>query len=655
MIRTVYELGNYVLKENPSILEGLAIPIILNDKKEQYLLIFDLDTKNQKINLTPIEMSPRTYIEYRYIGKADGKSSLQWFCTSDNVDYFLSQTIVNLLNRWDKNDPMFEELKSAKQIFLEDLGIKDPRKKRYQFIMYPYFFQGYRTETDNKKALKEVKKQFDNYLKKELHINPKDVLLYSLSINGNLIVQQADYERLVLEEKFSVFENQETGICAITNKEDEVTGKTTKLKFKYYITDKINFASGIDKNNFVKNMIIGKEAYKRILVGETYILRKFDTKFNTLPCYIIPEWMFDFENEDIPFDDFSDHIMNLVYTVQTLKELDKLEEKVEDYKDYSGVENHVSLDFLFYTESQASLKINKYLPNVPVNHLKHIRNAMWDMKKKGEKFFEKGNWDLGLNHLYYLIPMREKGGDNYEKRKILLLYESLLSNKVLSYDWLIQQFLLLAKTHMFEQYGLYQIRPSTQVSNDIQLVYDILKAQLLLKMLSNLNLLDKGGWDPVEFQLQDEKLTNYLNEMNFNEQQSSLFLLGILISKIGSAQVSKNNLESGNTTSGTNSKPILNKINYQGMNKNRLQILSSEVFAKLSQVKNKNGKNLLTPTNELLFAEHKRLFDKNLPVWNLNDRENVFYLLSGYAYGTKVIIFNSKSNKEKEAQKDDKQ
>lgn len=651
MIRNVYELGDYYLKENSSILEGLSIPIIPNVKKEQYLIIFDLDTEKEKINLTPIEISPRTYIDYRYIGKADGSNSLQWFCTTDNVDYFLSQTIINLIERWNEEDPLYEEFIRAKEIFFEDLGVKKSSEKRYQFIMNPRFFQGERTERDNKKALKEVSKQFKDYLKKELQIHPKDVLLYSLSINNYLIINHPEYERLVLEDKFSVFDNKEKGICAITNSEGEITGETTKLKFKYYITDKINFASNIDDKNYAKNMAIGKEAYKRILVGETYILRKFDTRFNSLPCYVIPEFMFDFSREDIPFDDFSDHIMNLVYTVQTLKELERLEDKVEDHKDYSGIENHVSLNFLFYTKSQASLKINKFLANVPVNHLKHIRKVMWNIQEKGKCWFGKGNWDLGLNHLYYLIPMREKGGDNYEKRKILLLYESLLSNKVLSYDWLIQQFLLLAKTHMFEQYDLYQIKPSKQVSNDFQLIHDMLKAQLLIKMLLNLNLINKGGFDPVEYQLQDEKLINYLNEMNFNEQQSSLFLLGILIAKIGAAQVSKH-FESANA--GTNSKPILNKLNFQGMNKNRLQILSSEVFEKLSQVKNNSGKNLLTPYNELIFAEHKRLFDKNLSVWNISDKESVFYLLSGYAYGTKSLL-TGKSNNETEGQIDGEQ
>jgi CRISPR-associated protein Csh1 len=641
LIKNIYELGSYFLNEHPSFLEGLAVPVALTKGKEQYLVVIDLNTDKKKVELIPYQMSSKTYLDYRYIGVADGANSPQWYGTvsSKNVGYLLSQTITNLLVKWDPNDPFYKELKLAQGLFFENLGVKKQSEKRYQFVFNPEYFGGKRTEDDNKEAIKEVTKQLENYLREEVQLPPKDILLYSLSINGKLIVSLPGYEQLVIEEKFNVFDDQK-GICAISNKEDHITGETTKLKFNYYINDKINFASNIDKNNYVKNMAIGKEAYKCIMVGESYIFRKFNTRFNSLPCLIIPEFLFDFnEQEDIPFDDFSTRIMNLVYTVQTLEEFEQLEREVEDYIDFSGIENHVTLNFLFYTKAQASMKVNKYLANIPANHLKRLQKKMKEIKDLGQNYYGKGHWGLGLNHLYYLIPMKEQRGENFEKRKILLLFESLLSNKALSYDWLIHQFLTLGKVHMYEQYGVYQVKESKVFTNDMQLVFDLLKAQLLLKMLYDLNLIVKGGNSPVDYQLNDEKLINYMNEMNYNEAQSSLFLLGVLIAKVGAAQVSKN--ESGQLNVGTSNKPILNKINFHGMNKIRLKTLSIEVFEKLRQYKR------LGPTNELIYAEHKRLFDKTINKWQLSDRENVFYLLSGYAFGTKALL-SSKTKKDEE-------
>ena len=643
MIKTIYKLGSYYLKEHPSFLEGLAVPVGMSENSEQYLVVIDLDTTNKRVNLTPFQMSSTTYKKYRYIGAADGAASPQWYGTVRNVSYLLSQTIPNLLERWNKNDSFYKDLEEAKSIFFEDLGIKKSSEKRYQFIFNPKFIGANRTEQDNKDALKEVVKLFENYLQNEMQINPKDVLLYSLSINGNLIVTLSEYERLVLQEKFNVFSNKK-GICAVTNQEDYITGETTKLKFNYYINDKISFASNLDKKNYVKNMALGKEAYKNILVGESFILRNFNTRFNTIPCLIIPEFLFDFyEQEDIPFDDFSVHIMNLVYTIQTLDELEELEKDVLDYIENSGIENHVSLNFLFYTKAQAAMKVNKFLSNVPLNHLKFLRNKMYEMKNFGNKHFGKGNWSMGLNQLYFMIPMKEERNESVEKRKILLLYESLLMNKALSYEWLIHQFLHLAKIHMYKQYNTYQIRESRQFSNDGQLVFDILRTQLLLKMLTDLHLVRKGGKLALDYQLEDKVYVDYMKEMKFNESQSALFLLGILIARVGAAQVKKQQeaakAGSGSGRLDTSNKPILNKINFQGMNKKRLQMLSTDVFEKLRQTKQ------LNPTNELIYAEHKRLFDQTVSNWKLSDRENVYYLLSGYAFGTKQIL-KGKSNKE---------
>ncbi len=147
----------------------------------------------------------------------------------------------------------------------------------------------------------------------------------------------------------------------------------------------------------------------------------------------------------------------------------------------------------------------------------------------------------------------------------------------------------------------------------------------------------------MDYQLEDKVYVDYMKEMKFNESQSALFLLGILIARVGAAQVKKQQeaakAGSGSGRLDTSNKPILNKINFQGMNKKRLQMLSTDVFEKLRQTKQ------LNPTNELIYAEHKRLFDQTVSNWKLSDRENVYYLLSGYAFGTKKIL-KGKSNKE---------
>ena len=104
-----------------------------------------------------------------------------------------------------------------------------------------------------------------------------------------------------------------------------------------------------------------------------------------------------------------------------------------------------------------------------------------------------------------------------------------------------------------------------------------------------------------------------------------------MIAEIGNAQYRKGG-----------SKPILGKITFQGMNKGKLKRLINEVFEKLIEYK------LLSLNNEKKFAQCKWLMDKQIDHWPLSDQDNVFYVLSGYAYSTYKAIKAGKTKEDKE-------
>ena len=128
-----------------------------------------------------------------------------------------------------------------------------------------------------------------------------------------------------------------------------------------------------------------------------------------------------------------------------------------------------------------------------------------------------------------------------------------------------------------------------------------------------------------------EDIKKYFKEMGYSEEQAALFLLGYLIGEIGNAQWNKE----------IPNKPILNKIVYQGMNPGKILRLTNEVFEKLKQWRR-------LQYNEGIFGEMKKLLDKHLQNWTLSDQENVFYVLSGYAYNTySALTSHLKEVKEK--------
>jgi len=67
------------------------------------------------------------------------------------------------------------------------------------------------------------------------------------------------------------------------------------------------------------------------------------------------------------------------------------------------------------------------------------------------------------------------------------------------------------------------------------------------------------------------------------------------------------------------------------MDKGKILRLVNEVLEKLDQYK-------ILFYNEVIYAEMKKLLDKNWQSWNISNEEAVFFVLSGYAYSTYQAI-----------------
>lgn len=109
------------------------------------------------------------------------------------------------------------------------------------------------------------------------------------------------------------------------------------------------------------------------------------------------------------------------------------------------------------------------------------------------------------------------------------------------------------------------------------------------------------------------------------EQKRALFLLGYLVGEIGNAQ----------SATGHKKKPILDKINFQGMGADKLRRLANDVLEKLRQYDR-------LQYNENIYSVLKSLMDNNMGKWYLSNQENVFYVLSGYAFSNYLVRKRSK-------------
>lgn len=630
MIEVIRELGKRSLEGKRSVVEGLTLPVPKELKgRKQHVVELNYNLKEKKIGVSIYEVTEDTPIKYVWVGNADGANSPQWYGTTTNAEYLLNQTIPNLLSRWPKEDPFYEKLLNVLNTFFVEVAVTKKADERYKYVVQPVYFNGQLNADEAKKAKAEVTKLFQAYLKKTYSYTSDDIALYTLAIDGELVVHQPVYHQLILAEKESVFENALNGICSVSSGNDEITGTVTKLQFKYYVNDKLNFASGLHEKNFTKNMAIGRQAYKDIMAGEAYIQRNLDTRFGRLPCYIIPAFLYEPVDERISVDRWSRAIQKLADSANTLEAAARIDKEISNEIRRLDSMNRVALHFLFYVKAQSSFKIAKLIQDVPMIQVHELVKQQQELTQFAEHYLGNGPWKLGLNNIYYLIPMKEQRGENHEKRKILAIYEALLSRKPLDYQWLITQFVHLAKIYHYEQFQTYQISQPKKGHADLALVRTNLQCQLLYLFLHQLHCL-KGvkQLNTINVDIKDQHMADYIAQMKYNEAQAAMFLLGALIASVAVEQQKK-----------LNNKAILSKINFQGMNKTKVQMLSIDVFEKLRQYK------VLHPANEAMFAAHKQLFDAALNQWSLSDREAVFFLLSGYAFKTNQII-NSKKTKE---------
>jgi CRISPR-associated protein Csh1 len=244
-------------------------------------------------------------------------------------------------------------------------------------------------------------------------------------------------------------------------------------------------------------------------------------------------------------------------------------------------------------------------------------------------FGESPEWDLSLGRIFYLFPIRRQG-NQAQTGPFLEFLDTLLTGRPLRAKLLIPEFLETACVHYFERYGAYVQNSPGQDRQvvDRALTVFLLQSQLLLlylKELGQLESLSQGGeLMEIEREALDEKLQAYFQELNLDRGQQALFLLGYLIGQIGSTREQRGS-----------SKPILNKVHFQGMDQGKVMRLANEVYEKLRQYK-------IADYNEAVYAAMKALLDREQTALN-SSQENTYWLLSGYAYATWQAIRHGKT------------
>jgi len=649
MIDGILEIGKSILEKLDSeeeIAPALALDVPRERKGvKQHIVILKLKTSPLSLDFDFKEIRGDTAEKFLWLGNAFSNLP-QDRLTSNKLSYLISQAVPNLAKKLPRGKlrQALEEIFKKSYFDLGDkneIGAEDGQYERYRFL-WDFEKLGYPSisteeicsEAQKQKsassAVKLATKKFMEAIHAKTGLTGKDVSLFTLEANGQILVQHPDYKSYLFQSLISeIFEKAEKGICYLCNNSKNVTWDTTRLKFKFYMTEKIGFASGLGEGKaFLRNYALCERCYKAIILAESFIRNHLESSLAKSRVYIIPSFQLQNVLSPRKLEKWSkEFVKGSFNAVKSLKGWQDFQNKLEEFQEYEALKNVFMLNFIFFKQRQAEFKILRLIQDIPPSRLDKLRDTSNRVRDRASLLLsEDDNWYLGLENMYYLFPVKRvrRGWGN---KQVLEFYDSLFSGKPVSYFFLIKKFVDLIKVYRFEQFGQFNIsRPDNL---DIGLVYALLKANLLLLFLQKLNILRGRPVMEDKFELSDKAMEAFVKEMGYSKPQVGLFLLGYLIGEVGSAQYSPEN----------KTKPILNKITYQGMNRGKIMRLTNDIFEKLKQYKK-------LPFNEKFSAEAKKFLDRNFENWPLSDQENVFYILSGYAYNTYKAVTGKKTKTE---------
>lgn len=627
----ILQVGKSVYDDENALL-NLVKDIKFKHNNGNYLNIIQINfnTKEEKLEIKNYgeaeEDSPKRLL---WIGTASGAQSPQWYTTGNKLEYLISQTIPNIVNMNIEN--LSKRLEDIIKKFYYDMGEQKGSKRRYRYIVninkisaeFDEMAEIYeKNNKDVKKTIKDISKILDDYIEKILGFKTKDIALYFLSIDDEPISDDKNYRNAIKEERYSLSNKSVKDHCSVCSKIAPVTSDTSKLQLKFYTTTNINFPSDFSKNNYRKNMQICEDCLSYLMTGEQYIKDNLSSRLGGMPVYIIPHFLFDPDFNKKTMDKLSSEIKHNFDQAKNVEGIINFENNLVNFTE----DNYFLLNILFYKINQKSVKVQRLIKDVSPSRLSKIIDSSKQVRNDFQKLISYSfKMPLGLQSIYYLTPVKLKSGEVQDFRKLLSLYDAVFKQAKIKKEVLINNFINMVKIHYFNKENQFNITPSKNFSKNI------IQSHMLIKLLEKIGCLKEGKGMDIDSLKLDDEMKGYMKEMKFSEQESALFLLGYLVSEVGNRQRIERE----------GKKPILNKINFNSMDLNKVKRLSNEIPEKMRQ-------NDVLKYNEKVYFAHKKLLDKNRNDWTLSKHDNLYYIMSGYAYGTTKLMYRKGNEDDKE-------
>ncbi len=466
----------------------------------------------------------------------------------------------------------------------------------------------------------------------------RDVEYVTLSIEGRPLAQVPAYRRfvfsLLVDEPFA---DAVPGVCHLCGANAEVTSNFVPMRIKVYINDKVSFAGRLRSDGFLERYSVCRQCYQDLLLADRLLEQELESRLLQTPVFLIPEFL------SQPTGGLTEVRRRLQRIRQDTTELARLarlrrtpEEIADAARERAGL--YATLTLLFHEKQNMAVKIREMIAEVPPSRIQELIRAINVVNLAGEDdgwaapFVLRGDlyWFGGLDNLLNTLPLRRSRGGPVV-RPALTLTRQLLQHEPIDLSSLHADFLEGVRAIVSRHLG-YWVVPSqweqrTPGPDEVdRTVRRFVARTLALRLIAHeVGCVELGGVN-VDTGI-PELYRSAMLGLKLNEQEQSLFLLGVLVARVASEQYRSD--ESG-------TKPILEKLNYTGMSLPRVSVFATELFDKLRQYRLLSGPG--AAENELLYAEALQRLTRHRDRWQLTDAENVYFILAGYSYETGRII-----------------
>lgn len=393
---------------------------------------------------------------------------------------------------------------------------------------------------------------------------------------------------------------------------------------KMFVTTTKNYLSNYQESFSVGNYQVSAKNQSFLEVGSKFVLDKLNISIAGITHCILPHV---FSGESMSQELLNSKIKPLSEFLFNSEVIDKA------VLQHLGFQNNLFwITFLGYESDGNSFKTINVIQDVNSVYLEELADIFYTVNaifsnvpnipwQRVNTFFtkdkERNILPFTFKTMYGCIPVRK---DKEKKNVALSFFKAILEKRMIDPNQVFDFFRDLVLCHRFERYPSYKnIAPNSEFDFGLEkavfhylAIIQIIKK---LKLFKNNYMEQQETTPPSVAQGQNDyqvQIDVFFAQMGYSENQKALFYLGRALDQIAYEQVKKKH----------SNKPILNKINYNGMDLAGVMSLHKELREKIVQYKAIKVEFNLAKFNTLINANQ----------WNMSKSEAMFYLFSGYSF-----------------------